>query len=40
MSEISRRLFEMQSAEMRPLHVTEGGLWQAFDALFGARVHQ
>jgi len=25
---------------MRPLPVAEGGLWQAFDALFGACVHQ
>jgi hypothetical protein len=39
-SEISWRLFEFQSPEMRPLHVAEGGSWQAFDALFGAGVHQ
>jgi hypothetical protein len=29
-SEISWRLFEMQSAEMRPLCVTEGGLGRIF----------
>jgi hypothetical protein len=40
LSESSWRLFELQSAEMRPLCVTEGGLRQAFDALFRARVHQ
>ena len=39
-SEISWRLFEIQSPEMRPLHVAEAGLWQVFDALFGTRVHQ